>query len=346
MDPTSRPKGTVTSAMIRLLSMLLPLMLLAACTAQAPAKHDKETKPMTLRMEGKPAAEWNKLTPEEERVIVRKGTERAFTGEYWNHKGTGTYVCRRCEAPLYRSDAKFDSGCGWPSFDDEIPGAVRRVPDADGVRTEIVCNHCGGHLGHVFLGEGFTPKDTRHCVNSISIRFIPDTPNSTQASDTVTTSTKAIFAGGCFWGVEHLFKELPGVISTTVGYTGGHKANPTYKEVCYTDTGHAEAIEIEFDPAKTDYETLARFFFEIHDPTQVNRQGPDVGSQYRSAVFVLDDGQRAIAEKLIGELKAKGYRVATTVEKAGTFWPAEDYHQDYYTKTGKAPYCHVYTKRF
>lgn len=280
----------------------------------------------------------DKLNPEEERIIIHKGTERPFTGKYYNHKEAGTYTCKQCGAPLFRSSDKFDSGCGWPSFDDEIPGALNRTLDTDGVRTEITCAKCGGHLGHVFEGEGFTPKNTRHCVNSISLDFI--TASQEAALE------KAYFAGGCFWGVEHLLKQSEGVISTRVGYMGGRTKKPTYKQVCYENTGHAEVVEVVFDPKKTSYETLARLFFEIHDPTQKNRQGPDIGDQYRSAVFYTNNEQKETAEKLIALLKSKGYNPVTEVVPADTFWVAEDYHQDYYDNTGKQPYCHIYQKRF
>jgi peptide methionine sulfoxide reductase msrA/msrB len=281
---------------------------------------------------------FNELTPEEEKVLVHKGTERPFSGEFVNHKETGTYICKRCNALLYQSHDKFDSHCGWPSFDDEIPGAVKRVPDADGRRTEITCARCGAHLGHVFLGEGLTEKNTRHCVNSISMKFVP--------AQTKTKTSRAIFAGGCFWGVEYHFTQKEGVISATSGYTGGSTENPTYREVCSHGTGHAEAVEIVFDPDIISFEELAKLFFEIHDPTQKHRQGPDVGDQYRSEIFYLDETQKAVAEKLIGVLEAKGLKIATKVTPGSTFWEAETYHQDYYSKKGGTPYCHTYKKRF
>ncbi|MDH3892496.1 MAG: bifunctional methionine sulfoxide reductase B/A protein [candidate division Zixibacteria bacterium] len=280
----------------------------------------------------------NTLTSDEKRVIVDKGTEAPFTGKYYNHKEAGVYTCKRCDAPLFKSTDKFDSGCGWPSFDDAIKGAVSQVPDADGRRTEIVCNFCRAHLGHVFVGEGLTEKNTRHCVNSISMNFTSETAQ--------LESAKAYFAGGCFWGTEHLLQSAEGVLGVRSGYMGGRIDNPSYRDICSGSTGHAETVEVLFDPSKIDFESLAKLFFEIHDPTQVNRQGPDVGDQYRSAVFYVDDHQREITEKLIGLLKANGYAVVTEVVQADKFWAAEDYHQDYYERSGKEPYCHVYQKRF
>lgn len=287
------------------------------------------------------AQNMKKLTPEEERVIVNKGTEAPYTGKYYNFNEDGTYTCKRCGTPLYRSHDKFDSGCGWPSFDDEIKGAVKRVPDADGRRTEIICAKCGAHLGHVFTGEGFTSKNMRHCVNSISLEFTPlEKINIEKKTET------AIFAGGCFWGVEHLMEQIPGVISIESGYIGGTMPNPTYKDVCTKNTGHAEAVRIVFDPSKVSYETLAKRFFEIHDPEQANGQGPDIGNQYRSEIFYTTPAQKETALKLIDILNKKGYHVVTKVTPASEFWKAEEYHQGYYDKNGKEPYCHRYTKRF
>jgi peptide methionine sulfoxide reductase msrA/msrB len=279
---------------------------------------------------------YNKLTPEEEKVIIHKENEPPFSGQFYQHKEKGIYTCKRCDAELYRSDGKFESDCGWPSFDDEIEGAIERQPDTDHLRTEIICSQCGAHLGHVFEGENQTPKNVRHCVNSISLNFKNMNKN----------IEKAYFAGGCFWGVEYHFQKLTGVISTKVGYMGGSVDQPTYEQVCAHRTGHAEALKIVFDTKKISFEELVKHFFEIHDPTQINRQGPDLGDQYRSVIFYTDQRQKDTAQKLIDILKEKGYKIVTELKEADTFWEAEEYHQKYYSKKNAMPYCHVYTKRF
>ena len=279
--------------------------------------------------------QYRELTNEEERVIVHKRTELPFSGRYYKHEEEGTYTCRRCSTPLFPSTAKFDSDCGWPSFDDALDGAVKEVTDRDSMRTEVICAKCKGHLGHVFKGERFTEKNVRHCVNSISMSFVPDEKEG-----------RAYFAGGCFWGVEYLLEKEEGVISAISGYMGGNTKDPTYKDICYRNTGHAEAVEVVFDKAKTSFEKLARVFFEIHDPTQVDRQGLDVGDQYRSEVFYVDEEQKRVTEKLIKILEDKGYKIATKVTKASPFWRAEDFHQDYYGNKGTTPYCHARQKRF
>ena len=289
---------------------------------------------------------YKKLTPEEERVIIHKGTERPFTGKYNDFFEEGTYNCKLCGTALYKSDAKFDGHCGWPSFDDEIKGAVKRIPDADGRRTEIVCANCGAHLGHVFTGEGFTEKNIRHCVNSVSLSFTPLRNLTANFNEQIKKRDTIIFASGCFWGTEYWMQQQNGVISTEVGYTGGHTKNPTYEQVCSHNTGHAEAVRVVYDPAKVSFETLAKLFFETHDPTQINRQGPDIGEQYRSEIFYFTAEQKQIAEKLIKQLENKGLKIATKLTKAGEFWTAEDYHQDYYKHKGTKPYCHFYTKKF
>lgn len=316
------------------LLLLLAMILFSfnACSQQTNQKQERKITSMK-----------KELTAEEKRVIIYKGTEAPFLGEYTDHFEEGVYTCKQCGSELYTSTSKFHSGCGWPSFDQEIPGRVKKVPDADGRRTEIVCAKCDGHLGHVFYGEGFTSKDTRHCVNSISMEFIKKEDLQKQAK--VKTEV-AIFAGGCFWGVEYYFQNAPGVLKTQVGYIGGHKENPTYKEVCSHTTGHIEAMEVTFDPTKTDFETLAKLFFEIHDPTQTNGQGGDIGEQYLSVIFYTSERQKEISEKLIGILENKGYKIATTLRPATKFWSAETYHQKYYEKTGGTPYCHSRKTRF
>lgn len=327
------------------LSLNLVVFITACSQAQERnQKNNKRNKLMSLEVSSD-SEDWNDLTPEEERVIVYKGTEAIFRGEYVDTKEKGVYLCRRCNNPLFKSESKFDSGSGWPAFDDFIAGAVKEIPDADGRRVEIVCANCGGHLGHVFRGEGFTSKNTRHCVNSISMTLVSDDELKKKQKSESNLDT-AIFASGCFWGTEYFFEKAEGVISTQVGYIGGHKANPTYQEVCAKKTGHAEAVRVVYDPTKTDYETLAKLFFETHDPTQVNRQGPDIGDQYRTEIFYLNQDQKKIAERLIDQLRKDGLNIATKVTEATTFWEGEDYHEHYYEKKGGTPYCHRYIKRF
>ena len=280
------------------------------------------------------------LTPFEQYVVNDKGTEYAFSGKYVNTDEAGVYRCKVCDKPLYRSDDKFSSHCGWPSFDDAIPGAVKEVPDRDGVRIEIVCANCGAHLGHVFKGEGFTKKNVRHCVNSVSLNF------DKKEKAVGAKLARAYFAGGCFWGVEYYLEKIRGVKEVTSGFMGGKVKHPTYEQVAYTATGHIETVEVLYDPSKVSYETLIKTFFEIHDPTQKNGQGPDIGSQYISAIFVSNNTERQTVNSLIRQLKNKGYDVVTKVIDKSPFYKAEAYHQDYYERKGSKPYCHRRVKRF
>lgn len=275
------------------------------------------------------------LTPDSLHILRDKGTEPAFSGNYIAADAItqGTYVCRGCGAALFRADNQFTSHCGWPSFEDCIKNAVIEQLDADGRRTEILCAQCLSHLGHVFRGEKITDKNVRHCVNSLAIEFVNNT--------TLTRTEEIILAAGCFWGVEHLLKDLKGVLKTEVGYTHGHLPYPSYEKVCTQTTGHYEAVRVLFNPDEYSLEDLLKVFFEIHDFTQEDGQGPDQGPQYLSAIFYFNDTQKQTAEKIIHELTTMNYKVATTLKCVTTFWPAEEYHQHYYEQQKKVPYCHV-----
>lgn len=272
------------------------------------------------------------------KIISSKGTEPPFSGEYNDWTEPGTYLCRQCGLALFRAATKFHSGCGWPSFDAAISDAVTQIPDRDGHRTEILCARCKAHLGHVFIGENFTEKNTRHCVNAASLDFVPN--------QTITDSAEAIYAAGCFWGVQALFTKLPGVLKAEVGYTGSSFDAPTYETVCRGNTGLVEAVRVLYNPNQLTYEALTQYFFGIHDPEQANGQGPDIGSQYLSVIFVYTDNEKKIAENLIADLMRRNYRIATKICPVSIFWRAEQYHQNYYEKTGKTPYCHRYISKF
>ncbi len=280
------------------------------------------------------------LTDEERRILLDHGTEAAFCGTLLDNKKEGTYVCRLCELPLFSSDAKFTSGTGWPSFYQPVSkGHLSYIEDNSyGMqRVEIRCARCDGHQGHVF-DDGPKPTGLRFCLNSASLKFYEKGDQMPEAAQPIETET-AYFAGGCFWGVEDRFQHLDGVIDAVSGYQGGHVENPTYKQVCYTDTGHAESVRVVFDPKTISYEELLEKFFEFHNPTQLNRQGPDVGTQYRSAIFPATDEQKAKAEAFIKTQNEKGRwagRVVTKVEPMAPFYEAEEYHQDYNAKHGRS----------
>lgn len=278
----------------------------------------------------------NPLTKQEKSVIIDKNTEPPFSGEYDDFFEDGIYICKQCNQELFSSKDKFDAGCGWPSFDDDLNNSIKRVPDEDGSRIEIVCSNCNAHLGHVFEGERLTNKNTRHCVNSISIKFIPRE---------IEGNTEALYlGGGCFWCIEAVFQKVIGITELASGYSGGSIDNPSYEEVCDGETGHAEVVKVVFDNTIISLDQILQVFFAVHDPTTLNRQGNDVGTQYRSIILYTTLNQREEINSYISKLEAsKKYddNIVTGVKPFVKFYKAEKYHQDYYKNNPNNSYCRI-----
>ncbi|MBE8162986.1 MAG: bifunctional methionine sulfoxide reductase B/A protein [Bdellovibrionaceae bacterium] len=302
------------------------------------------------------------LSPEEYEITQNKGTEAAFANKYWDNKEEGIYVDKVSGKALFSSKDKYTSGSGWPSFTkpldaDEIKKEIDNKLNVE--RVEIHSKSAKTHLGHVFNDGPKEKGGKRFCVNSASLQFISlsemkkrgyeqylklfKNKNTKDETATVTKTETATLAGGCFWGVQHLLKKLPGVISSQAGYTGGTTKNPTYNTISTGLTSHAEAVQIVFDPQKVSYTQVLDYFWRLHNPTELNKQGPDVGIQYRSAIFYHSEKQEQLAQASLTAFDKSGVfkkKAVTQIVKASTFYPAEKYHQDYFSKnTGRV--CHA-----
>ncbi len=319
---------------------IFSLLMLTSCAQEK----NKEIKNINkeISTQNSSDTEWKtKLSEEQYYVLREKGTEAPFSGKLLLNKEKGVYKCAGCGNELFTDDMKFDSHCGWPSFDKEIAGGkiIKSVDNSHGMtRTEITCAKCGGHLGHLF-DDGPTQTGQRYCVNSLSLEFVP-TAKKEETTNKIDTIT---LGGGCFWCVEAIYENLKGVKEVVSGYSGGKTVNPSYSDVCTGNTGHAEVTQIVFDKTQTSLLEILEVFFTSHDPTTPNQQGADHGTQYRSVIFYRNDEQKKIAESTIKKLNTHVYegKIVTQAIPFKAFYKAEDYHQDYYKNNKEKAYCQM-----